>query len=346
MIYLKQIRKTKQTPRVQVQLRLRDQNRTSENHVILLVWHPCSVSDAVLRLASQTLAIKTCQSKELSLLQMNDLKPLFWMFVLDELVFLLFLSGNHSYPCPLFCVLLSFQKGPTLTISHPPSNLRPATPYACVDAIIEVSAANIVQQRSFIEVTQWKPQMNRCHMSCFLFCEMPCLDPLKKKNTSYIDLFGEISPFFGGGEWSCFLWFFWGRKKQQIQDANHLLLSSNWDPLVVHSPAAPQTLIPVIKLGGHFCGGMFLLVVLDPKHPWFANHKQKEKHHVLTETCGKSRERAQFWLFFGGGKVVMTWMMQFSCDWTFFLGEQSQPGHLPQCTYLFRNPKSEAKNPG
>lgn len=80
--------------------------------------------------------------------------PLFWMFVLDELVFLLFLSCNHSYPCPLFCVLLSFQKGPTLTISHPPSNLRPATPYACVDAIIEVSAANIVQQRSFIEVTQ------------------------------------------------------------------------------------------------------------------------------------------------------------------------------------------------
>ena len=150
-------------------------------------------------LRPQTLAIKTCQSKELFFCKWDDLKPLFWMFVLDELVFLLFLSCNHSYPCPLFCVLLSFQKGPTLTISHPPSNLRPATPYACVDAIIEVSAANIVQQRSFIEVTQWKPQMNRCHMSCFLFCEMPCLDPLKKKNTSYIDLFGEISPFFGWG---------------------------------------------------------------------------------------------------------------------------------------------------
>lgn len=144
---------------------------------------------------------------------MDDLKPLFWMFVLDELVFLLFLSCNHSYPCPLFCVLLSFQKGPTLTISHPPSNLRPATPYACVDAIIEVSAANIVQQRSFIEVTQWKPQMNRCHMSCFLFCEMPCLDPLKKK-TPVISIFSEKSrPFLVGGEWSCFLWFFFLEEK-------------------------------------------------------------------------------------------------------------------------------------
>lgn len=218
------------------------------------------------------------------------------MFVLDELVFLLFLSCNHSYPCPLFCVLLSFQKGPTLTISHPPSNLRPATPYACVDAIIEVSAANIVQQRSFIEVTQWKPQMNRCHMSCFLFCEMPCLDPLKK-NTSYIDLFGEISPFFGGGGSGAVFFGFFGRKKQQIQDANHLLLSSNWDPLVVHSPAAPQTLIPVV-------GGPAAIFGLGFQTPLIRESQKKKKHHVLTETQWKKvvKRHSCFVFFFGGGE--------------------------------------------
>ena len=32
------------------------------------------------------------------------------------------------------------------------------------------------------------------------------------------------------------------------------------------------------------------------------SHKQKKTHHVLTETCGKSPEKAQFWLFFGGGE--------------------------------------------
>lgn len=224
---------------------------------------------------------------------MDDLKPLFWMFVLDELVFLLFLSCNHSYPCPLFCVLLSFQKGPTLTISHPPSNLRPATPYACVDAIIEVSAANIVQQRSFIEVTQWKPQMNRCHMSCFLFCEVPCLDPLKKKKHQLYRSFRRNLPlFWWGGSGAVFFGFFWEEKTadprcksstpfKQLGSTGRAFscCTSNFDP-------CRQAWRPFL--------------VWDPKHPWFANLTNQKKHHVLTETCGKSRERAQFCVFFWG----------------------------------------------
>lgn len=174
--------------------------------------------------------------------------------------------------------------------------------------------------------------------SCFAKCH--AWTHLKK--TPVISIFSEKSPpFLVGGEWSCFLWFFWEEKTadprcksstpfKQLGSTGRAFscCTSNFDPCRW-------------RPGGHFWFGI-------PNAPDSRISKKKKTSCSNWNTMEKSREKAQLFCFFfgGGGKVVMTWMMQFSCDWTCFLGEQSQsqPGHLPQCTYLFQATESSCES--